>query len=381
MIDTLICPNCKKPIQISQALKKQIEEEVNLDLTKKHQEEMEKAKKAAEEDGKRKAVRDFEINLRKTQGEALEEKQRNKQLTEQILTLAKELREARRASEDRKLLLEKQFNEKEEKLKEEERRRTEEEHRLKDLEKDKKLQDILRINEELRKKVEQGSQQSQGEVMELELEKILKAEFPVDQISEIAKGVRGADILQVVIDKYSRNCGTILWELKNAIWSNAWVTKLKEDQRRAKASVAVLVSVNLPEEIKNFTFKDGIWITNKSLVLSLAWALRMNLGQLHNLKIANTGKNKKTEALFAYLTGIEFKQRVDALVEAFQNMQVDLEREKRWFQTKWSRQEKEIRKIIDNTYGMYGDLQGVTSRSLPEIKILPLKGGEENETA
>ena len=188
--------------------------------------------------------------------------------------------------------------------------------------------------------------------------------------------MRGADVIQTVIDKLNRNCGSIIWESKNAKWSDTWIPKLKEDQRQAKSDLAVLVSAILPEDLKEkgVGFKNGIWICNPSNFSLLAISLRFNLVNIYYEKQNAQGVDEKMKVLYEYLTGNEFKHRVEGIVEAFGVLQEDIEKEKRWFTSKWARQEKEIRKVIDHTHGLYGDLQGVTGRSLPEIKSLELKG-------
>ncbi|KKP40739.1 hypothetical protein A2130_04120 [Candidatus Woesebacteria bacterium GWC2_33_12] len=262
------------------------------------------------------------------------------------------------------------FLEDKEKIKEDERLRFQDEHKLKDLENFKKMQDVLKANEELKRKLEQGSQQTQGESLELTLEQELKKEFPQDTISEVKKGVRGADLLQEVVDKLNRNCGTIIWESKNAKWSDTWISKLKEDQRQSKSDLAVLVTVDLPKDIKTYNFRNGIWICSHKFFVPLAIALRFNLVNIYFEKQNAVNIDSKMKVLYEYLTGNEFKLRVEGIVESFGVLQDDIEKEKRWFAGKWARQEKEIRKVIDHTHGMYGDLQGVTGRALPEIKSL-----------
>ncbi|KKP47007.1 MAG: hypothetical protein UR39_C0006G0044 [Candidatus Woesebacteria bacterium GW2011_GWA1_33_30] len=290
-----------------------------------------------------------------------------------------EIKALREKDETREIEMKKKLLEDREKIKEEERQRIEDEHKLKDLENFKKMQDVLKANEELKRKLEQGSQQTQGESLELTLEEELKKEFPQDTISEVKKGVKGADLLQEVVDKLNRNCGTIIWESKNAKWSDIWISKLKEDQRQAKADLAVLVSVNLSEDLKQkgMGFKNGVWICNPSNFILLAMSLRFNLVNIYHEKQNGVNVDEKMKVLYEYLTGNEFKLRVEGIVESFSILQDDIEREKRWFSSKWARQEKEIRKVIDHTHGMYGDLQGVTGRALPEIKSLELKN--ENE--
>lgn len=206
--------------------------------------------------------------------------------------------------------------------------------------------------------------------------KFWKKEFSDDDISEVKKGQRGADVVQKVIDKKGRSCGIILWESKNAKWSESWLAKLRSDQREAKAQLAVLVVANPPKGLDTFTYRDGIWITSRKLIVGLAQALRFDLIHIHHEKLLGVGKNEKMEVLYQYLTGTEFRHRVEAIAEAFTNLQTDIEREKRWFNTKWARQEKEIRKIVDSTHGMYGDLQAVTGRALRKIKNLELPTGK-----
>lgn len=283
-----------------------------------------------------------------------------------------EKRKARAEIDKVQIEMKNKFQEDKDKIKEELRNKIEDEHKLKDLENFKKMQDVLKANEELKRKLEQGSQQTQGESLELTLETKLRQEFPNDEISEVKKGVRGADITQLVVDKLNRKCGSILWESKNAKWSDGWIEKLKEDQRQAKADLAVLVSVNLPEGINTFNFVKGVWICSWTSFIPLALALRFNLINIYFERQNAQGVDEKMKVLYEYLTGNEFKHRVEGIVEAFGTLQDDIEREKRWFSSKWARQEKEIRKVIDHTHGMYGDLQGVTGRALPEIKSLEL---------
>ena len=201
-------------------------------------------------------------------------------------------------------------------------RRLQEEHHLKDEEKDKKLRDALRMNDELRRKLEQGSQQTQGEVLELELEALIRSEFPFDQIEPVPKGVSGADIIQRVVDKHGRICGTILWESKRTkAWSDGWLQKLKDDQRALKADVAVMVSEALPKDCNSFSQVSGVWVSNPQCAIGLAIAIRLQLTEIAIVRLAAVGKNEKMEVIYDYLSGSEFKQRVEAIVEAFVSMQ------------------------------------------------------------
>lgn len=250
-------------------------------------------------------------------------------------------------------------------------RQLEEEHRLRDAEKDKKLQDALKANDELRRKLQQGSQQTQGEVLELKLEELIRSAFPSDQVEPVPKGRNGADVIHKVFTKSGQFSGTIVWELKRTkSWSDAWIAKLKDDQRVIKTEIAILVSEALPKDCQHFGQIGGVWVASPQCAIGLAIALRQQLAEVATTKMAAVGKNEKMEVLYRYLSGVEFKQRVEAIVEAFIDMQADLQEERRIAEKRWSKREKQIQRVISNTSGMYGDLQGLIGSSLQEIPAL-----------
>ncbi len=369
---TVSCPKCQHKFSIDEALAHQMEEQAVASLELKHKNELEEVKKLAEESAGKKAEEQFVTQVSTLQKENDEEKERNKKLALQMSELLDAMKALRRKDEEREIEMKKKMIDEEEKIRQEVRKKADEENQLKNLEKDKKLNDALKQLEELQNKMQQGSQQTQGEVLELELERILKKEFTQDVIEEVKKGERGADIVHRVVDKLGRNSGTILWESKNAQWQNGWIAKLKEDQRAKKADLAVLVTLHKPEGLDTFTYKEGVWLTTWEFVIPLALALRFNLVSINHEKSSSEGKNEKKEILYQYLTGTEFKQRVEAIVEAFGNLQGILEKEKRWFNSKWAQQEKEMRKVLDHTHGMHGDLQAIIGASLPRLSGLEL---------
>jgi hypothetical protein len=177
-------------------------------------------------------------------------------------------------------------------------------------------------------------------------------------------------VLQKVRDRRGRPCGTILWETKNAKWQETWLSKLRADQRDAKAQISVLVAVQPPAEVETFLEREGVWIVQRRYAKVLACVLRRSLIEIYAERANQAGKDENMEVLYQYLTSIEFQHRIQAIVEGFSHLWKDVETEKRWFATKWARLEKEIRKIIDSTQGMYGDLQAVTGRSLTAIPVL-----------
>jgi hypothetical protein len=259
--------------------------------------------------------------------------------------------------------------------------RFEEQHKLKDAEKDKKLYDALKQVDELKRKMEQGSQQTQGDVLELEIEEMFKREFPFDVIEAVSTGVRGGDIIQTVWTQSGRTCGIILWETKRVKnWSESWIAKLKDDQGDAKADLAVLVSEALPQGFHHFRQINGVWVTDIPSALSLAIALRMVLIQTANAKEIEIGKDDKKDLIYRYVTGPEFRNRVTAIIEGFRAMKEDLESERRAMQKIWASREKQIERIISNTAGMHGDLEGLAGTALPQIKILELPMDDKQES-
>lgn len=372
-MDTIICPNCKQPLEINQAIRHQIEEQTLAEVTAKHKKELEEAKNQAKEELNKKMKEQFETQLKRLEEDAKEKDERNKQLSEELSKLFEALRQLKREKEETQLLMQKKLAQEEEKIRLDAQKKAEEQQRLKILEKDKQLQDAIKANEELRRKLQQGSQQTQGEAFELEFETLLKRNYPNDKITPVAKGVKGGDIIQEVWDARGNFVGKILWELKNTkTWNEGWIEKLRNDQRTISAEEAVLISEVLPNTMENGGFRQNIWITQRNCVSLIADTLRAKLIQLYYIKSSVQAKDAKMEILYTYLSGVEFKHRVEAIIEAFTNMQAEIEKEKRYFASKWARDEKNIRQVIDSTYGMHGDLKGIIGGVLPQIKGLEL---------
>lgn len=372
-MDTIICPHCKKEVQISSVLKNQLEEKLLSEIDKKHQEELLETREKAKEEASRKLENEFFLKLKKAEDDNRDKEERIKLLLEQVTQITKDLREAKKEKEEEALKMQKALAEEEGKIRLEESRKAEEKEKLKILEKDKQLQDALKEVEEMRRKLQQGSQQAQGEAFELEFEKVLTKQYPNDQILPVGKGVRGGDIIQEVWDARGNLAGKILWELKNTkAWSEGWIDKLKVDKRSSQADEAVIISEILPPQIEIAGFRNGVWVTKRNFVIPLADTLRAKLIQLYYVKNSVQAKDAKMEILYGYLSGTEFKHRVEAIIEAFTAMQNEIEKEKRYFSLKWARDEKNIRQVIDSTYGMHGDLKGIIGTVLPQIKGIDL---------
>jgi hypothetical protein len=265
------------------------------------------------------------------------------------------------------------LDEEREKIREEVSKKADEEHRLKDLEKEKLIKDLQNSVEDMKRKAEQGSMETQGEVLEQDFEAQLKAFFVHDDIQPVPKGIKGADLVQTVRTPIGAECGILLWETKNTkAWSNAWIPKLKDDMIETRASIAILVSVVLPNGIKRFEQVDGVWVSDPLCAIPLAAALREQLTAISRERTASTGKSEKMEALYQYLAGVEFKQKIEGIIEAFTSMQEQLNKERRAMEKHWKQREKEIERVVKNTVGLYGDMQGIIGDQIPTIPALEL---------
>jgi len=259
------------------------------------------------------------------------------------------------------------------------RKEKDEEYRLKEAEKNRQMEDLKRQIDDLKRKAEQGSQQAQGEVLEVDLEAALRRCFPQDEVSEVAKGVHGGDVIQQVRDEAGRLCGTIIWESKRTkLWSEGWLGKLKDDKLAAKAQVAVLVSVAMPKDVPSFECRENVWVTPPALAVPLGAVLRTGLIDTAAARRAEEGRHGKVEAVYDYVTGPEFKARVQAILDTFIGLKEELEEEKRAFGRRWAKREKLIERVIGNTAELHGEVAGIVGRDLPGIERLQLEAvGEE----
>jgi hypothetical protein len=227
--------------------------------------------------------------------------------------------------------------------------------------------------DDLRRKAEQGSQQLQGETLELELESMLRARFPRDLIEPVPKGECGGDVLHRVLSHIGQTCGTIIWESKRTKnWNEAWLAKMRDDQRVAKADIALIVSSALPKDTEAFDLVDNVWVTEPRFAVPLATALRQLLIDVAGSRQAREGQKTKMELVYQYLTGPQFRHRIDAILEKFNDMRDDLDRERKTMTKLWARREAQLNGVLDSTAGLYGDLQGIAGRAMPEIEGLDL---------
>jgi hypothetical protein len=354
--------------KISEQVKERLETERK--ALEKQEAERAKALYAREMEERDRTIRDITDRL-KGQDEKLEKAQKEQA---EYVKLKRELEDGRREME---LTIQKKVSEQLADVRLRSLKEAEESLNLKISEKDQTIVSMQKTIEELKRKAEQGSQQLQGEVQELQLERILREKFVYDYIDPVPKGEHGGDVLQTVMHNGQR-CGTMLWESKRTKnWSGAWLPKLREDMRAAKADIAVLETQTMPREMENFGLLDGVWVVSPQDVVPVAHILRHTLIEVAGVKQASEGVKSKTELLYQYLTGPRFRQRVEAIVEAFSTMKDDLEKERKMILKQWAKREMQIDNVMNATSGMYGDLQGIAGQSLQEIDSLDLPAIEE----
>jgi hypothetical protein len=381
----ITCPSCGHEFEMSDALtgriRKHLEEELLQDVKRREAEVKKKSKalKAQESqivksrdaideeieaklkerlaEAEKKAAKKLEgqyaDQLKELQSDLEEKDAAIKNFREQELELRKNQRKLEEDKESLELDVARKLDEEREKIREETSKKIVEENRLKDLEKDKVINDLKASLEDMKRKAEQGSMETQGEVLEQDFEAQLKAFFVHDDIQPVPKGIKGADLVQTVRTPMGGECGVLLWETKNTkAWSNGWIPKLKDDMIETRASIAILVSVVLPAGIKRFGQVDGVWVSDPLCAIPLAAALREQLEAISRERTA----------------------KIEGIIEAFTSMQEQLLKERRAMEKHWKQREKEIERVVKNTAGLYGDMQGIIGGQISAIPALELDG-------
>jgi hypothetical protein len=405
MSDTISCPECGTSIEITEALSTQLGDKLRKEFEAKQRErdrefseketslksqqsEIEKTKKTLDEEiGKRLNVEREKLraeesekarslvlaDIKEKDAELARIKEKLNQTQQAELEVRKKARELEEAKAEFDLTLSRTLDQERGKIRLAAKKEADDERSLKDAEKDKLIGDLKTQIDDLKRKSEQGSQQLQGEILELALEDLLRQHFQFDDISPVPKGIHGGDVVHTVRDAAGTVAGIILWESKRTkSWSDSWLPKLRDDQRAAKAQVSILVSIELPKDVPNFKNIDGVWVTSSACAVSVANALRIGLLEVASAKRSVEGRNDKMEHLFSYLAGAEFRHRIEGIVESFVTLKDELETEKRATQRMWAKREKQLERAITQTAGMYGDLDGIIGASLPRIEKLEL---------
>ncbi|GAA8698253.1 DUF2130 domain-containing protein [Helicobacter pylori] len=415
-----ICPKCQEPIDVNEALYKQIErenqsrflaqqkafeKEVNEKRAQyqsyfKNLEQKEEALKEREKEQKAKfdeAVKQASaLALQDEKAKIIEEARKNAFLEQQkgLELLQKELdekskqvqelhqkeaeierlkRENNEAESRLKAENEKKLNEKLETERERIEKALHEKNELKFKQQEEQLEMLRNELKNAQRKAELSSQQFQGEVQELAIEEFLKQKFPLDSIEEIKKGQRGGDCIQVVHTREFQNCGKIYYESKRTKeFQKAWVEKLKSDMREIGADVGVIVSEALPKEMERMGLFEGVWVCSFEEFKGLSAVLREGVIQVGLAKKSQENKGDKVNLLYHYLTSSEFSMQVNAIIEGFEQLRVDLESEKRAMNKIWKSREKQIDKVFEGTINMYGSIKGIAGNTIGQVKALEL---------
>lgn len=402
----ITCPDCGHQFSPEAA----IEGHVRIHLEEEYAKKLAEVRKGAEERAMNAAKAEVEATLKILQDEAAEKSARVKELEQQSLKLAQKEKELRRREEKNELEFNKRLLEEEDRIRleaekdarekaevelhqqrtllkrqqeflelsirkaaSEEIEKVRAEEQLRHAELQAKLDEQIKLATEMNRKGKQGSMQLQGEVQELAIEDFLRCTFPMDMVEEIAKGVRGADCLHIVRDNFGNTFGRILFESKRTKnFSKDWIGKLKDDMRLKQADLAVLVTDAMPAGLTRFGQIEGVWICSFSEFKSVSFLLRYTIQRMGEAIAAGENKGDKMQLLYDYLTGNEFRQKLDAIRESFEHMSADLQKERAQALANFAKREKQIMKVIENTVSLYGDIKGIAGaaiQSIPELDI------------
>ena len=406
---TIICPHCAKSIPLNQALSEQIKHELEHQLEAEHRQKLqilekqaqslEQTKKQLEDQQKsfeetvklklesekqklwqlaqQKAKENIDVELKDYQEQLKETATKLETAQKNELEMRKQARELEEQKKNLDLELQRRLDSERQKLVEDTKKKEAEEYRMKLLEKDKQVEIMQKTIEDLRRQSQQGSMQIQGEVQEDDLKQLLATTFYTDMVTDVPPGIKGGDLVHTVNNSLGQKAGVILWESKNTkAWSNDWVTKLKQDQGAAGADICLLVTRVLPDDIQGFGIRNGVWVLEYDYIIPLVTTLRFHLLELSKLKQSVVGRDQKMEYLYQYISGTQFKNRIESIVLAFSSMKTDLEAERRAMERIWRKRYQEIERVIENTAGLYGDMQGIVGASLPSIQALDLPDGD-----
>jgi hypothetical protein len=378
---TITCPHCRKSFTLDEGILQPIRADIQTSVEADYQAQMKKQVEAARADAAQKAAVITEqqtADLKKQADEANAAAQVAKKSEKAALEAQRKLAKDK---EDLELVYLRKTQEETEKTRLDVRAKYDLELKAKD----QTIDGFKKEIEELKRRADLGSQQAQGEALEITIKDRLIQAFPGDAIEDVPTGTRGADVIQKVNARFGRCCGTIMWESKQTkAWSNEWIAKLKKNQREAGAELAVIASTALPEGVSGFKEVEGVWVTGWPLAIQLASALRYALVELDRTKQAGEGKSHKMDLLYGYLVSPQFRQRIQDIVEAFSEMDDEIEKEKRAMTRIWAKREKLVDRVKNGTVTMYGELEGIMGSALPSLPALDMpltlqEGGEDAE--
>lgn len=395
MATEIKCPNCGHQFEPNDAIREEVEKELrskaadwqkkkNDEFQLKLEEEKKRMQQSLEENIRKNITGDFENQLRLLQQNNKENEEKLKLSRQRELEFLKLQQELMNKENELDIKLQKMLMEERNKLqdiirKEEAERNSvkETEFQLQVKELQKQLEDQKKLAEEMRRKSEQGSMQTQGEVQELLLEEMLRSSFPFDVIKEVGKGVRGADCIQTVRNNFGQECGKIIFESKRTEnFSADWIEKLKTDMHNQGADIAVIVTKALPKDMSQFGEKQGVYICSFSEAKSLVTVLRTAILKIAEAKKLQENKGDKMIAIYDYITGQEFRRSLQMMRENFRNLQTHLDKEKEDFEKNWQKKKKMIQSIIDNSSHISGSIEGISGS---EVDFNLLENSNDDE--
>ncbi len=410
----IICPNCKHEFAPEEAIAKSLEKEFEERLTAEKQKlsarisEQEKILEEQKKDFEKKKEKenelfaerlqkekvkmesdlqerlrktissDFENQLKLLQESNLENEERLKAARQKELEFLRKVQEFKNKEAEMEIALQKKLSEERTLLTEQIRKQEleknairENEHLLKMRELEKQLEDQKKLAEEMKRKADQGSMQLQGEVQEIVLEDLLRQAFPFDLITEVPKGVRGADCIQVVRNHFGQECGKIIYESKRTENFGAdWIDKFKGDMRSTRADLAVLVTRTMPRDMESFGLKDGVWVCSFSEVRALSHVLRDSIIRVFVSSKSQENKGDKMQLLYNYLTSNEFSEQWKAIREGFQSMKLSIQKERDSMERLWKAREKQIEKVLLSSSHIKGSIEGIAGQDTIAMGLL-----------
>lgn len=396
MATEIKCPNCGHQFEPSDAIREEVEKELrskaadwqkkkNDEFVIKLEEEKKKIQSSLEENLRKNIAADFENKLKMLEQNNKDNEEKLKLARQQQLDFLKKEQELINKEAELELSVQKKLQEEREKLSAEIRKleeqrnaakETEFQLRLKEMEE--KLEAQKKLAEEMNRKAEQGSMQSQGEVQELLLEEMLRAAFPFDVITEVGKGVRGADCIQTVRNGFGQECGKIIFESKRTKdFANDWIEKLKADMRSQGADVAVIVTQALPKDMERFGEKDGVWICSFSEAKAVVHMLRDGIIKIATALKSQDNKGDKMHMLYDYLTSSEFAEQWKAIREGFMSMKLSIQRERDAMEKLWKQREKQLEKVLLNAAHVRGSIEGIAGMEAIDLNLLESGAGDE----
>jgi hypothetical protein len=390
MSNNITCPKCGHSFALGEAEAEEYKKELRKEMQtykekkdaeiKKREEEFEKEKLLLQSVVQQKTREELQVKMNAMEEDSRRKTQQLHELQKKEMELLRERNDLEQKAKNIEVEIEKRLLEDRKKMEHDITEREKELFDLRMKEKELQLDSMKKTIEDLKRKSEQGSMQSQGEAQELVLEDKLREFFPFDTVVEVGKGVEGADCILIVRNSIGNECGKIIFESKRTKgWNNVWIDKLKNDMRNKQADLAILVTQVFPKGMDCFGERDGIWLCTFKELFGMASALRNAIIRIAESKKAEENKGEKMQMLYNYLTGIEFRQQIEAIVEGFISIKNSISKERIQMEKIWKEREKQLDKVLLSTSGMYGSVKGIAGASVQNIPLLEGSSDDEPE--